>query len=156
MSERLDVTAPEVQRALADLREALLKLCKHAGNPSTRTLSDRMGKKYSHSTVATTLQCSRPVQWRVLEAVVLAMGEDPEQLRELWTATHAPTDTVPDHMSNLDDGSLKREFRVTASSEGRRYTVAELTENGLVPVISDLERWQALAVVSILDPPFSV
>jgi hypothetical protein len=35
------------------------------------------------------------------------------------------------------------------------YAVAELTEDaGLVVLIGRIARWQALAIVAVLDPPF--
>jgi hypothetical protein len=50
-----------------------------------------------------------------------------------------------------------REYRVTSNLEHtRQYEVAELTEDrGLVVRIGGLQRWQALAIVSVLESPFT-
>lgn len=52
---------------------------------------------------------------------------------------------------------LTREWRVHGNATGDgSYAVSQLTEDrGLVPVLAGLERWQALAIVAVLDPPFS-
>lgn len=48
------------------------------------------------------------------------------------------------------------EYRVTGGlRRDGHYEVSELTEDeGLVARIGGLERWQALAIVAILHPPF--
>jgi hypothetical protein len=52
-------------------------------------------------------------------------------------------------------GGRGREFRVTGNMEGTgRHEVCELTESGLQVRIGGLERWQALAIVAVLHPPF--
>ena len=48
----------------------------------------------------------------------------------------------------------EREFMVSANSIRRTHEVTELTEEGPVVRIGDLLRWQALAIVAILHPPF--
>jgi hypothetical protein len=50
-----------------------------------------------------------------------------------------------------------REYRVASNLEQtRQYEVAELTEDqGLVVRIGGLQRWQALAIVSVLESPFT-
>lgn len=48
-----------------------------------------------------------------------------------------------------------REWRAVGNAENTgRHGVCQLTEDrGLVPVITGLERWQALAIVAILHHP---
>lgn len=49
----------------------------------------------------------------------------------------------------------EREFVVSANMENTHlHEVTELTEEGPVVRIGSLLRWQALAIVAILDPPF--
>jgi hypothetical protein len=58
------------------------------------------------------------------------------------------------HATNDDDDNGPR-YRVGSDSRTHDYQVSELTQDrGLVTVIGGLQRWQALAVVAILDPPF--
>jgi hypothetical protein len=48
----------------------------------------------------------------------------------------------------------ENEYRVTGGLPDG-YAVARLTKDkGLMPVIRGLQRWQALAIVSVLHPPF--
>lgn len=53
-------------------------------------------------------------------------------------------------------GGAGREYRVVGEGDASRlYSVCELTEEfGLVTRIDLLQRWQALAIVAILHPPF--
>ena len=49
----------------------------------------------------------------------------------------------------------ERDFVVTANMEQTRmHEVTELTGEGPVVRIGGLLRWQALAIVAILEPPF--
>jgi hypothetical protein len=62
---------------------------------------------------------------------------------------------VPGLDADLTGGS-GREFRMVGEGDSSHLcSVCELTENaGLVVRIGGLLRWQALAIVSILHPPF--
>lgn len=52
-------------------------------------------------------------------------------------------------------GGRDREFLVTGNLERTRcHEVSELTESGPEIRIGGLQRWQALAIVAILHPPF--
>lgn len=52
-------------------------------------------------------------------------------------------------------GGCGREFRAIGNAlQDGRYVVAELTDGGVELRITELERWQALAIVAVLHPPF--
>lgn len=57
--------------------------------------------------------------------------------------------------AHCPDHPHEREWRVHGNPDGdRRHAVSELTcDHGLVPVITGLDRWQALAIVAILAHP---
>lgn len=145
----------EPAAALQLLAAALRRLHEEDGAPSTRVvarMAERRGLGLSHTSVHNLLTGSVVPSWDVLRRVVTVLDGDPEQFRALWLAARPPA---------LMRGGVRmpgpgREWRVAANLErDGMHCVAELTEEaGLVSRIGGLERWQALAIVAILHPPF--
>lgn len=81
---------------LGELRVRLRDLHLHAGEPSTRWISKRLGiGVLSHSTVATILKCTSTPQWKSLQGVVAALGGDREEFLALWIAAREAADHRP-------------------------------------------------------------
>ncbi|MFF5077548.1 glycosyltransferase family 4 protein [Actinoplanes sp. NPDC000266] len=69
---------------LARLRARIDELHLHNGEPSTRTISRRVGKAISHTTVNNVLRGDKLPRWDQLELVVGSLGGDVEVFRPLW------------------------------------------------------------------------
>lgn len=150
---------------LAALMTELRALHERAGAPSTRAVADRAERArlpVSHSAVHSTLSGGSVPSWETLQRVIRVLGADPEEFRQLWLDARPPSMRVsPVPAADADlTGGTGREYRMTSDliwnrERDQKYCVAELTEEaGLVPRLDGLERWQALAIVAILHPPF--
>lgn len=154
-------TADAVERleARRALTAALRKLHHAAGLPTIRELAAQVvnaGGRISHVAVHSMLSGNNVPRWENLDQVVRALHGDPQELRSLWEAASARRITPVTAPAARLNGEGGREFRVAWNLErDRRHSVAELVEGrGLVVAIGDLERWQAYAIVAILEPPF--
>jgi hypothetical protein len=79
------------------LRAALRALHVRAGQPSTRVIARGIGS-ISHTTVSQTLRGDRVPSWPLLSKIVLGLGGDEDEFRDLWAATRhagAPTEGLP-------------------------------------------------------------
>ena len=79
------------------LRTALRALHVRAGAPSTRVIARGIGS-ISHTTVSQTLRGDRVPSWPLLSKIVLQLGGDEDEFRDLWAATRhagAPTEGLP-------------------------------------------------------------
>lgn len=76
-----------------ELSVALRHLHRRKGEPSTRAISKLIG--YSHTTIAYTLNGTRPATWAVIEAIVVHLGGDVEYFRGLWIAKRDREDPLP-------------------------------------------------------------
>lgn len=79
------------------LRSALQSLHMRAGQPSARVIARGIGS-ISHTTVSQTLRGDRVPSWPLLSKIILGLGGDEDEFRDLWAATrHAgtPTEGLP-------------------------------------------------------------
>ena len=73
------------------LRPALRALHVRAGEPSTRVIARGIGS-ISHTTVSQTLRGDRVPSWPIFSKIVLQLGGDEDEFRDLWAAArHAGT-----------------------------------------------------------------
>jgi DNA-binding NarL/FixJ family response regulator len=74
---------------LADFFAAMQRLRVQAGEPSTREIA-RMSGQISHDTVHRTMTGPALPRWANVEAVVRALGGDPDTVKPLWLAASDP------------------------------------------------------------------
>ncbi len=152
---------------------ALRALHAHAGAPSTRNLAALIGT-VSHTTVAEALAGRRLVSWPVVSDIVVALGGDQDQFRQLWqSASEAaqiqePEVTRPqvDILARLEDDLLDRTVPVadvlraclvlyghTNATQLRAWASAELQG---YPRINDVPDYRKIAapIMQVVDVPY--
>lgn len=103
---------------LGDLATALRHLHRRAGEPTTREVGGKIG--YSHTTVAQALSGTRCPRWTVVESIVVCLGGEPEEFRNLWKAVRDDQDPLPAGASScvLDSAASGDEAEGDAAAQG--------------------------------------
>ncbi len=73
-----------------ELAQALRQLRVQAGSPGIRGIAERSRTDVSRQTIADALRGTHTPRWHYVEAIVTALGGDPEQIRPLWETARQP------------------------------------------------------------------
>lgn len=110
--------------ALDAVREALWKLRRRAGEPSTREISRLASRAISHTTVQTVLRCDRLPRWGQLELVVGALQGNTDTFQRLWLQAR-DADGPSLSVSSLATADAQREAIAKAAKRARGFFSAD-------------------------------
>lgn len=117
--------------AVSNLFRQLHRLHRYAGEPSMRAIADATHNTLSHTAVHMALTGSRGVpSWSILYAVVLALGGDVEDFRELWVLARDEEDGDGSSGGDLSPPTVRATFPLVAPRSVNAATPRPPSERG--------------------------